>query len=60
MDSAKLMIETLRQIGYPNVDNLDPNAVEWVFENVATKPFLDWFCHNLSADNVVTGKDLQE
>lgn len=60
MDSAKLMIETLRQIGYPNVDNLDPNAVEWVFENVATKPFLDWFCHNLSADNVVTANDMQE
>ena len=59
MDSSRQLIETLRQIGYPHADSLDPNSIEWSFENGATLPFLKWFCNNISTENVITEREIE-
>ncbi|GFN87110.1 HAUS augmin-like complex subunit 3 [Plakobranchus ocellatus] len=59
MDSHKFS-QVLHNIGYPNAHKLDPQALEWAFENSATVPFLNWFLNSVAADNVVSTDDLHE
>ncbi|XP_059173797.1 HAUS augmin-like complex subunit 3 [Physella acuta] len=58
--SSHQFIETLKRIGYPGSNALDPLALEWAFENPSTLPFLEWFCNNISEDNVLTKEELEE
>ncbi|XP_005110443.1 HAUS augmin-like complex subunit 3 [Aplysia californica] len=60
MTSSKQLLETSRQIGWPQVEKVDPHAVDWAFEKVATQPFMHWFSNNVSVDNVITSQELLE
>ena len=53
-------IQVLHSIGYPNAHKLSPQALEWVFENPATAPFLNWFLNSVGANNAVPAEDIQE
>ncbi|KAH9489462.1 hypothetical protein Btru_046280 [Bulinus truncatus] len=53
-------IDTLKRIGYPNSDSLDPNSLEWALENEATLPFLKWFCDNINEENVLSTEEMEE
>ncbi|KAJ8305851.1 hypothetical protein KUTeg_016396 [Tegillarca granosa] len=57
--SGRQFIDTLKQLGYPKADTEDPNAFDWMFENEAVFPFLEWFCNNVSSANVIDLKDIE-
>ncbi|KAL5021994.1 hypothetical protein ScPMuIL_001149 [Solemya velum] len=52
--------ETLRCLSYPNVENLVPQGLDWMFENEAILPFLEWFCNNISSSNLLDPRDVHE
>lgn len=58
--SGSQFVETLRQLGYSKAKTMDAKGYDWLFENKEIAPFLDWFCNNLSASNVVTPKEFNE
>ncbi|XP_050403167.2 HAUS augmin-like complex subunit 3 [Patella vulgata] len=58
--SGRQILETLRQLGYPKVDELDPQMFDWLFEKESIVPFLDWFVNNVHSDNIITASDRQE
>uniref|UniRef100_A0A0B7A1I8 HAUS augmin-like complex subunit 3 N-terminal domain-containing protein n=1 Tax=Arion vulgaris TaxID=1028688 RepID=A0A0B7A1I8_9EUPU len=58
--SSSNFIETLRRIGYPKADDLDPQALEWAYELDATLPFLKWFCNCVGEDNFVSASEIHE
>lgn len=58
--SGQGLVETLRSLGYPGVDGLDHQALDWMFENEALAPMLEWFCHNISQSNILQKKELEE
>lgn len=58
--SGRQFVETLKQLGYPKANSLDPNGLEWMFESEELVPFLDWFCTNVSSANIIDTKELEE
>jgi len=56
--SGQAFLDTLRRIGYPNVDELDSQSVAWMFDNDAMAPFLEWFCDEIQPANVLDPKQL--
>ncbi|XP_041359956.1 HAUS augmin-like complex subunit 3 [Gigantopelta aegis] len=53
-------LETLKQLGYPNAEQITDKTFDWIFENEATVPFLNWFCTNISQRNIVDPNVLKE
>ncbi|XP_062578484.1 HAUS augmin-like complex subunit 3 [Saccostrea cucullata] len=58
--SAQQMLAVLRDLGYPKAGKLDPKGLEWMFENDAMLPFLEWFCNSISAANVLTKEEMEQ
>ena len=52
--------ETLKQLGYTRSDELTDTTFDWIFENTALVPFLNWFCTNISQRNIVDPDALKE
>lgn len=59
MDPPKF-VQVLHSIGYPNAHKLNPEDLEWAFQNSATVPFLKWFSNSIGAENAVSTADIQE
>jgi hypothetical protein len=55
--SGKQLLETLRQIGYPNAANLSARSFDWMFEDETVQPFLTWFCDTVNKENVLTAEE---
>ncbi|NXF82432.1 HAUS3 protein, partial [Sclerurus mexicanus] len=60
MSCGKDFVETLKKIGYPKADELNGEDFDWMFESSEDRPFLEWFCGNVSEQNVVSEKELQD
>ncbi|KAK3601506.1 hypothetical protein CHS0354_027652 [Potamilus streckersoni] len=56
---GKQLVQTLLQLGHPKADSLDSQGLDWMFENEALSPFLEWFCCNVNKANILDPKDLQ-
>ncbi|GFR85918.1 HAUS augmin-like complex subunit 3 [Elysia marginata] len=59
MDPNKF-VQALHSIGYPHAHKLNPQALEWAYQNPATVSFLNWFSNSVGAENAVSAGDMQE
>ncbi|XP_069833415.1 HAUS augmin-like complex subunit 3 [Dendropsophus ebraccatus] len=59
MSSGDRLVQTLRKLGYPKASKLDGEDFDWLFETTDAKSFLDWFCANVTEQNVVSEEKLQ-
>ncbi|KAL4226899.1 HAUS augmin-like complex subunit 3 [Mactra antiquata] len=58
--SGKLLASSLKALGFPGVEKFDPEDLDWMFENEAMSPMLEWFCQNVGHSNVLETKVLKE
>lgn len=54
------MIAVLQELGYPKASKLDPKGLEWMFENEAMLPFLEWFCNSVSTANFLSKAEVEQ
>ncbi|KAM8939021.1 HAUS augmin-like complex subunit 3 [Pelodytes ibericus] len=54
MNSGERFVQTLRKVGYPKAPQLDGDDFDWLFETPDAKSFLEWFCTNVSEQNLVS------
>ncbi|KAM4709846.1 HAUS augmin-like complex subunit 3 isoform 1-T2 [Discoglossus pictus] len=59
MNCGNCFVETLRKLGYPKAPKLDGEDFDWLFETTDDKAFLDWFCANVTEQNVLSDEKLQ-
>ncbi|NXR88276.1 HAUS3 protein, partial [Hypocryptadius cinnamomeus] len=59
MSCGKDFVETLKNIGYPEADELNGEDFDWMFESSEDKSFLEWFCGN-NGQHVVSEEELQD
>ncbi|XP_074875086.1 HAUS augmin-like complex subunit 3 [Buteo buteo] len=60
MSCGNDFVETLKEIGYPKVDELNGEDFDWLFESLEDNSFLEWFCGNVNEQHVVSEKELQD
>ena len=53
-------VELLKRISYPKADSLDKSSFDWMFENEATLPFLNWLCDEVGTNNVLSETELRQ
>ncbi|XP_071477236.1 HAUS augmin-like complex subunit 3 [Diadema antillarum] len=53
-------VETLKRVKYPKAHELQHEGFDWMFENDAVAPFLDWFVDNVGPANVLSSQELDE
>ncbi|XP_053393932.1 HAUS augmin-like complex subunit 3 [Mercenaria mercenaria] len=58
--SGQQLVDSLKSLEFPQVDSLEPQALDWMFENEAVAPMLEWFCHNISQSNILQKKEIDE
>ncbi|KAJ8040660.1 HAUS augmin-like complex subunit 3 [Holothuria leucospilota] len=58
--SGALFVDVLRRLEYPAAKKLQAEGFDWLFDNEESVPFLDWFCKNVSAANLLTSQELKE
>ena len=58
--SGSELLSTLQRLGYPKAQQLDEQSFDWMFENEAMAPFLEWFCHEVQPTNLIDPRDFQE
>ncbi|WAR23282.1 HAUS3-like protein [Mya arenaria] len=58
--SGAQLVKRLHVLGYPGADSLEPQALDWMFENDALSPLLHWFCTSINTSNVLSDKQLNE
>ncbi|KAM3939303.1 HAUS augmin-like complex subunit 3 [Leptodactylus fuscus] len=59
MNSGNRLVQTLKKVGYPKASKLDGEDFDWLFETTDAKSFLDWFCANVTEQNMVSEEKLQ-
>jgi hypothetical protein len=59
MSQGERLARTLHRIDCPKAKEFTAESLEWLFENQASLPFLEWFCDNISSDNVLTEDELK-
>ncbi|XP_053314170.1 HAUS augmin-like complex subunit 3 [Spea bombifrons] len=59
MNGGERFVQTLRKAGYPKAPKLDGEDFDWLFETTDAKTFLDWFCVNVTEQNVLSEEKLQ-
>ena len=58
--SGSELLTTLLRLNYPKHHQLDGQSFDWMFENEAIAPFLEWFCHEVQPANLIDPRDMQE
>lgn len=58
--SGEQLLSTLKCLGYPGAEALDSEAFDWMFENEAVAPMLQWFCQSVSQSNLLGKQELDE
>ena len=58
--SGKLLVETLKGLQCPGAEHLDPQGLDWTFENEALSPMLEWFCSHVNQSNILQQAELEE
>lgn len=60
--SSEALCKLAHDIGYRPTDRkLTPDSFEWMFvQNEACKGLLDWFCNNISRENILSDAEIQE
>ncbi|XP_031556301.1 HAUS augmin-like complex subunit 3 [Actinia tenebrosa] len=58
MSQGDRLARTLQRIGCPKAKHFTGESLEWLFENQPSLPFLEWFCDNISGDNVLSEDEL--
>ncbi|CAL1529542.1 unnamed protein product [Lymnaea stagnalis] len=56
----QLFIDTLKRIGYPGVNSIDPRSAEFTHEIESNLSFLQWMFNSISEENVLTAAELEE
>ncbi|XP_078503114.1 HAUS augmin-like complex subunit 3 isoform X2 [Lissotriton helveticus] len=51
-------VETLQRIGYPKAADLQGNSFDWLYEDLESAHFLNWFC-GLDESNVVSQTEIK-
>ena len=60
MSGGRRFVDTLKNLGYPKSHDLQTEAFDWMFENEAVAPFLDWFIDNVGPANVLSTQEITE
>ncbi|NWI49941.1 HAUS3 protein, partial [Calyptomena viridis] len=60
MNCGKDFVEILKKIGCPEVDKLNGEDFDWMFESSADRSFLEWFCGSVNEKHVVSEKELED
>ena len=58
--SGQQLVDSLKSLQFPHAESLEPQALDWMFENEAVSPMLEWFCHNISQANILQKKETEE
>ena len=58
--SGQDFICVLQQLGFENLNNMTGQSFAWVSDYDPLLPFLDWFCTELQATNVLTSNELEQ
>ncbi|XP_056410931.1 HAUS augmin-like complex subunit 3 isoform X2 [Hyla sarda] len=59
MNCGDRLVQTLRKLSYPKASKLDGEDFDWLFETTDARSFLDWFCANITEQNVVSEEKQQ-
>ncbi|XP_071982303.1 HAUS augmin-like complex subunit 3 [Engystomops pustulosus] len=59
MNCGDHFVQTLKKLSYPKASKLNGEDFDWLFETTDAKSFLDWFCANVTEQNVVSEEKLQ-
>ncbi|KAM5193572.1 HAUS augmin-like complex subunit 3 [Mantella aurantiaca] len=59
MNPGERFVQTLKKLGYPKASKLEGEDFDWLFETTDAKSFLDWFCGNVTQQNVVSEEKQQ-
>ncbi|XP_048450089.1 HAUS augmin-like complex subunit 3 [Rhincodon typus] len=60
MSGGKVFVETLRRIAYHKASQLNGENFDWWFDIGDEKKLIEWFCHNINEQNVLTEEELTE
>ncbi|XP_048383515.1 HAUS augmin-like complex subunit 3 [Stegostoma tigrinum] len=60
MSGGKVFVETLRRIAYRKASQLNGENFDWWFDIGDEKKLIEWFCHNINEQNVLTEEELTE
>ena len=58
--SGEQLVNKLQELSFPGAESLDPQGLDWMFENEALQPMLDWFCQHVNTANLLDGKQKDE
>ena len=47
------LLTTLTKLGYAVGQKLQPNSLEWLFEEESMLPFLQWLAENVDTNNLL-------
>ena len=59
MSDGKRVLEVISRLGYGQSHDLQAESFDWMFENEAVTPFLDWFCDNVGPSNVLSKQEIK-
>jgi len=54
------LFSVLSILGQPEVPQLSPEGLDWLFENTSCLPFLQWVVATLGVDNVLEDQDISD
>ncbi|XP_060698704.1 HAUS augmin-like complex subunit 3 [Hemiscyllium ocellatum] len=60
MSGGKIFVETLRRIAYPKASQLNGENFDWWFDIGDEKKLIEWFCHSINEQHVLTAEELTE
>jgi len=58
--SGQDFISVLQQLGFENLNKITGHSFAWMFDYDPLFPFLDWFCTELQATNVLKSSELEQ
>ncbi|XP_071954391.1 HAUS augmin-like complex subunit 3 [Antedon mediterranea] len=60
MEIGKKVVEIINSLGYRGSHEIQAEDFEWMCEDEAVLPFLDWFCSNVNPSLIITSKEMTE
>ncbi|XP_072023242.1 HAUS augmin-like complex subunit 3 [Amphiura filiformis] len=60
MSEGKRFLDLINRLGYTQSYDLQAESFDWMFENEAVRPFLDWFCDNVGPSNLLTQQEVKQ
>ena len=54
------LVDCLSTLGYPKVNDLRGDSLDWIFEHEQTVPFLEWLCDSVNESNVLSQEEIEQ